>query len=101
LVLLAIRRSEVTTDTRKKLAYFVGSSFLGHIVPSRRSGTRLALELPARLLELAEKEGIATDVPRLGIDDFLPGTVGTYSNPYHYYLTGWKTSGTGLGQRLS
>jgi hypothetical protein len=72
---------------------------MGYKVPSRLSGLTLAVELPNRLLDLAQDEGLACP-ERLAPSDFLPGTVEGYSNPYHYGLGAWELHDTGLGQAL-
>lgn len=79
--------------------YLTSNTFYGYLVPSRMSGVRLALEVPNRLLDVAEEEGLA-HAEHLVPSDFVPGTVEGYQNPYHYDLRGWKSRGTGLGQRL-
>lgn len=70
-------------------------------VPSRGSGVRLGIEMHGRLIELMKREKLE-DVPiPLSKEDFYPGTVGRYRNPYHYDLRAWKQVGSGIGTDLS
>jgi hypothetical protein len=80
-------------------SYLRGTAFQGYVVASRYSGANLALEVPNRLLTVARSTGL-TDVEGLLPTDFLPGTTDGYQNPYHYDLSGWKKTGTGLGKRM-
>lgn len=89
---------EMSGDAVAIYRYLTSTKFYGYTVPSRISGQTLALSLPNRLLELARKEGIECDC-RLEPADFYPGTVGGYSNPYHYPLASWLKSAE-FGRRL-
>ena len=91
------RQQSLSADSAREIHYLTSNRYYGHLVPSRKSGDTLALEVPNRLLDVAEKEGLP-HAGRLLPSDFLPGTVEMYENPYHYELTGWKIRGTGLGR---
>lgn len=52
---IRVRKGEVAELTERAFSYFTGTEFLGYVVPSRLSGRRLALELPAQLLGLVTK----------------------------------------------
>ena len=94
-----LRQRRLSAETLRKIRYLTSTSFYGFTVPSRMSGARLALEVPNRLLDIADEEGLGR-AERFMTSDFYPGTVGAYQNPYHFDRSGWKTHGTGLGQRL-
>jgi hypothetical protein len=68
-------------------------------VPSLMSGVRRALEVPNRLIDVAEEQGLS-HAEHLVPSDFVPGTIEGYQDPHNYDLRGWKIRGTGLGQRL-
>jgi len=93
------RQERLSADKLRKVSYLTSNSYYGYLVPSRKSGITLALEVPNRLLALAKEEGLAP-ADDLVPADFFPGTIDGYENPYHYDLSGWKTTGTGLGRRL-
>jgi hypothetical protein len=87
---------KLSAEKSRLIKYLTSHSFYGYVVPSRLSGVTLAIDLPNRLLEIAEGEGLACS-DRLAPDDFLPGTVSGYNNPYHYDLRESETRGTKLG----
>jgi hypothetical protein len=89
----------LSADELKKFSHITSTAFYDYVVPSRESDVTLALEVPNRLIAIAEKEGLTHAQP-LVPSDFLPGTIEGYRNPYYYDLCGWKDSGTGLGLRL-
>lgn len=101
LTLLAQRRREnkISADRSKVISYLVSNDYYGYLVPSRKSGKTLAIELPNRLMTVAEEEGMG-HAERLIPSDFVPGTIDRYENPYHYDLRAWKILGTGLGRRV-
>ncbi len=91
------RQQRLSADNSRVVHYLTSNTFYGFLVPSRMSGDTLALEVPNRLLDIAEKEGLGY-AEHLLPADFLPGTVGEYMNPYHYDLNKWKIRGKGLGR---
>jgi hypothetical protein len=91
-----VENREVPDEIDRTYRYFTSNSYFGYTVPCRSSGATLALTLPNRLLDLADKLGIPC-ASRLQISDFFPGTVGIYNNPYHYSLKEWFTSSTDIG----
>lgn len=94
-----LREATLQPERARLFSYLTSNSFYGYTVPSRLSGTTLAIELPNRLLDLAQQDKFACTT-RLAPDDFLPGTVGVYHNPYHYALNQWEAPNTDLGQHL-
>jgi hypothetical protein len=95
-----VHQKRLSEDRFKLVSYLRSNAFYGYTVPSRKSGSTLALEVPNRLLDVAEGEGLA-HAEHLVPDDFVPGTVDEYENPYHYDLSGWDSRGAGLGKRLN
>jgi hypothetical protein len=93
------REGRLSAEKSRLISYLTSSSFLGYKVASRLSGATLAIDLPNRLLEIAQSEGLAGSL-RLEPNDFFPGTVAGYSNPYHYSLREWDARATGLGRPL-
>ena len=87
------------TEQLKLVNYLRSDTFQGYVVPSRYSGLNLALEVPNRLLRVAKEAGLG-DAEELVTQDFFPGTVNGYQNPYHYELSDWKKPGTDLGKLL-
>jgi hypothetical protein len=83
----------------QRVAYLRSNQYYGYIVPSCYSDTRLALELPNHLLDIAEEEGLG-HTERLVSSDFFPGTTEGYRSPHHLGHKEWQRRGTGLGQRL-
>ena len=93
------RAQMLSPDRSRAVSYLTSNTFYGYVVPSRMADVTLAIEVPNRLLDIAEEEGLACS-DRLVPSDFLPGTVEGYSNPYHYSLRGWEHRGTNLGRPL-
>ncbi|MDP2996378.1 MAG: ATP-binding protein [Bryobacterales bacterium] len=93
------RAGMLASDRSRVVRYLTSDEFCDYIVPSRMSGATLAIELPNRLLDIAEEEGLSCS-ERLAPGDFLPGTVEGYGNPYRYDLRGWERRGTKLGRPL-
>lgn len=93
-----MRQQRLSADRVRMVSYVASSTFYGYVVPSRISGARLAIEVPNRLLDVAEEEGLI-HAEHLVPSDFFPGTVEGYQNPYYYDVGGWKHRGTGLGRR--
>ena len=91
------RRGRLSGIGHRMFEHLNSDGYLGHVVPSRYSGKRAAIERYNRLLELANKEGLRTGVP-LQMEDFLPGSIGKYHNPYHYKLHDWDRMGTNVGR---
>ena len=89
----------LSTNSLRTISSVTDNSFYGYKVPSRKAGTMLAIDLPNRLLDIAEEEGMSCP-ERLAPSDFYPGTVGKYQYAKWYSLEGWKVSGTGLGKIL-
>lgn len=83
-------------DDYLRYQYLMSNKYYGFIVPSRSSGNTLAISLTNNLLDLANKIGINID-RRLEPNDFYPGTVGEYKNPYHYNLKYWEESKISFG----
>ncbi len=94
-----LREAALPAERARLFSYLTSNSFYGYTVPSRLSGKTLAIDLPNRLLDLAQQEKFAC-ATRLAPSDFLPGTVGGYHNPYHYALNQWEVPNTDLGQPL-
>lgn len=92
-------KGHISAANSRDYSTITGAGFYGHVVPARRSGTILALEVPNGLLQIAEREGLKCS-DRLDQSDFFPGTVGRYENPYHIDLKGWGFRDSGLGQPL-
>ncbi len=93
------RLLRLSPDGEREVSYLTSNRFYGYVVPARFSKSDLALDVPNRLLDVSEKEGLPCAV-RLTPEDFVPETIKGYQNPYHYDLQKWKKPGTGLGQRL-
>jgi hypothetical protein len=91
------RQQRLSLDNARVFEYVTSKTFIGYVVPSRKSGDTLAMQVPNRLLDLAEKVGLPI-AERLLPGDFFPGSIGTYENPYHYSLAKWGAAETGLGQ---
>jgi hypothetical protein len=89
----------LASERSRLVRYLTSTDFYGYTVASRISGVTLAIELPNRLLDIAEDEGLSCS-ERLAPGDFLPGTAEGYRNPYHYDLRGWQHRGGNLGRRL-
>lgn len=99
--LLERHRAGMLAPGRSRIVgYLTSARFYDYTVPSRMSGATLAIELPNRLLDIAEEEGMSCS-ERLAPSDFLPGTVEGYRNPYHYNLRGWERRGMNLGRILA
>jgi hypothetical protein len=96
-----INNGQTSDDTLREYRFITSSEFIGYVVPSRSSRTRLGLEVQSRLVDLVKREGIAVNLAPLVKEDFYPGTIGTYRNPYHYDLSSWKQGGTSLGKPFS
>jgi len=90
---------QLSREASNSLAYLTSTSFYGYLVPSRYAEQRLAIEVPNRLLEIAQKEGLAC-AEGLLMEDFLPGTVGVYRNPYWHDVSAFEKGFAGLGQHL-
>ncbi|HWR49756.1 MAG TPA: ATP-binding protein [Bryobacteraceae bacterium] len=93
------RAGMLATDRSRLVGYLTSNSFYDYTVPSRMSGRTLAIDLPNRLLDIAEEEGLSCS-ERLAPGDFFPSTVGRYCNPYSYDLRVWERGGTNLGRPL-
>ena len=93
---LRFNQRKLSTEKTRLFTYLTSNSFYGYTVPSRRAGFTLAIDLPNRLLDLAEGEEFAC-AHRLVVGDFYPGTTDKYLNPYHYDLRGWRKQGSDLG----
>lgn len=91
---------ELTPSHLKLARYLTSNTNYGYVVPSRISARRLALETPNRLAAIAAAEGMCSPI-ELTQDDFAPGTLATYQNPYHYDLRGWRAEGLGLGAAIT
>jgi hypothetical protein len=89
----------LTTNSLRAISSVTSNNFYGYKIPSRKAGATLAIDLPNRLLDIAEAEGLSCS-ERITQSDFYPGTVEKYEYPGWYSLDGWKISGTGLGQIL-
>lgn len=103
-VLIELRRQfehgALSEEAGRKYQYLTSHSFRGYVVPSRISGPTLALSLPNKLLDLASEIGLSTEY-RLDRNDFYPGTVGEYLNPYHYPLSSWVKSEDVFGRDVA
>lgn len=89
----------LSADGERVVSHLTSNKFYGYVVPARYAGINLALEVPNRLIDVAKKEGLPS-AEHLVPEDFVPGTIEKYQNPYHYDLRKWKKPGMGLGQRL-
>jgi hypothetical protein len=94
-----VRQQLLSADRSSIVSYLGSHSFYDYVVPSRLSGVTLAIELPNRLLDIAEEEGLG-HADRLVPSDFLPGTIEKYDNPYGYDLRAWRVRGAGIGKPL-
>ena len=90
----------LASERSRLVGYLTSAAFCEYTVPSRLSDVTVAIELPNRLLDIAEEEGLSCS-ERLAPGDFLPGTVEGYRNPYSYDLRGWERRGRNLGRRLA
>lgn len=93
------RLHRLSADCERVVSHLTSHTFYGYVVPARFARVDLAVEVPNRLLEVSKKEGLPC-AEHLVPEDFVPGTIEKYQNPYHYDLQKWKKPGTGLGQRL-
>ena len=84
------------TEARRIFQYANSHSYLGYVVPARHSGVRAAIGRYSRLLAVAADAGLAVPKP-LAKEDFLPGSVGDYWNPYHYPIQSWAKSQRPVG----
>lgn len=94
-----LENGSLSTKSLRAISSVTSNSFYGYTVGSRKANVTLAIELPNRLLDIAEEEGLSCS-ERLTQTDFYPGTVGKYQYPGWYKLEGWRVSGTGLGRIL-
>ncbi len=92
-----VRHGTLSGPSHNEFAYLSSSDFLGYVVPSRHSSLRHAVERHRGLLVIAAREGLCSPVP-LDVDDFLPGSVGKYWNPYHYPIQTWSTAEKPVGE---
>ena len=90
------RRGSLSGRAQQVFQYVNSTSFLGFVVQARHSGVRAAIDRYRELLDIAEKEGLPVPKP-LGHEDFLPGSVGKYWNPYHYPISSWPKSTRPVG----
>jgi hypothetical protein len=95
---LAVRyqRGELSERAQKVFDYVNSTSYLGYIVRARHSRARAAIDRFRELLDVADTEGLRVPKP-LGHEDFLPGSVGKYWNPYHYPISSWAKSARAVG----
>ena len=90
------RRGGLSGRAQEAFQYFNGTSYLGYVAPARRSGFRAAVGRYRELLAVAKDEGLP--VPKaLEREDFFPGSVGKYCNPYHYPIRSWSESERPVG----
>ena len=71
-------------------AYSTPSGFVGYLVAARYPGRKMAIERLQKVLDIGRKEGLVIDSASLLDEDFVPGTLSSYSNPYHYDFHSWK-----------
>jgi hypothetical protein len=90
------QRGELSGPSQKAFEYLNSTSYLGYIVPARHSSRRAAIDRYRELITIAKQEGIPAPSP-LEPDDFLPGSVGKYWNPYHYPIMSWSKSEKPVG----
>lgn len=92
-------RSQSGSLSRKSqqiFQYVNDTSYLGYVVQARHSGVRAAIDRYRKLLDAAEIEGLPIPAP-LEHEDFLPGSVDKYWNPYHYPIWSWAKSTRPVG----
>jgi hypothetical protein len=89
----------LSTNSLRAISSVTSNSFYGYKDPSRKADVTLAIDVPNRLLDIAEEEGLNCS-ERLMRSDFYPGTVGKYEYAKWYRLDGWRIPGTGLGRFL-
>lgn len=89
----------ISDDALRSVAHITSNTFYGFIVPSRYAGKTIAMEVPNRLLQIAQEEGLPVVEP-LVTEDFYLNTVEGYRNPYHHDISGFALPGTGLGQNV-
>jgi hypothetical protein len=90
------RRGGLSGRAQQVFQYVNSTSYLGYTVQARRSGSRAAIGRYRKLIDMAEQEGLPVPKP-LGNEDFLPGSVGRYWNPYHYPISSWSKSKRPVG----
>lgn len=93
------RMHPLSADAMREVSHIVSHNFYGYKVPARFTAANLGLDVPNRLLDVLQKEGLPCS-ERLVLEDFVPETIGKYRNPYHYDISEWKDPGTGLGRPL-
>lgn len=94
------KNHELTPSHLRLVRYLTSNTNYGFVVPSRISARRLALETPNGLAAIAAAEGICAPI-ELTQDDFAPGTLAAYHNPYHYDLRRWRAEGSGFGAAIT
>jgi hypothetical protein len=90
------RRGDLSGKAEQAFQFVNGTSYLGYLVQARHSDVRAAIDRYRKLLAVAEEEGLPVSKP-LEHEDFLPGSVGEYWNPYHYPIWSWSKSERPVG----
>lgn len=86
--------SALDLESKRISQELISGGFAEHTVEARSTTSRLAIRRFNLLLEVAERAGLGGSV-RLADEDFYPGSVSQYENPYHYDWKRWRGSRAG------
>jgi hypothetical protein len=90
------RRGGLPVQASKIFEYVNSSAYLGYKIHARHSSPRAAIDRYHKLIDVAEDVGLPVR-ECLEYEDFLPGSVGEYWNPYHYPIWSWESSKRPVG----
>jgi len=92
---LAKKAADLPFDARAEFnAYRSPPGFVGYVIPSRVSGSSMAVGRIQKLIDIARTAGLG-EVEGIFNSEFVPGTLLSYKNPYHYDFSRWKNQSVG------
>jgi len=95
------RQNRLLPDATKEYdAYRDVTRFAGHVIRSRKASPQMGIKRFQAWLSLSKAVGASGTEILLGGDDFFPGTVDGYENPYGYDYRRWRESATPIGVPL-
>jgi hypothetical protein len=62
-----IKAGRISSENERLVRYLCSNKYYGYVVPCRVSAVNLAIDLPNRLLEIAEQEGLGAAPCRRGL----------------------------------
>jgi hypothetical protein len=96
------RQNRLTPDAIKEYdIYRDVTRFAGYVVCSRKASPQMGIRRFQAWLSLSKAVGASGTEVLLGPDDFLPGTIDGYENPYGYNYLRWRESPTRVGEPLN